>query len=126
MTAGIFLYLQRLIYSAMTTVTNVQAMPAQPTQSFNTTVKINLFALLGLIGTTFVVSIIGTAFAVGGVLNSDHFLLSTTARAVDEIKANQELYVRSDVYEANQQAIITSLLDIKNDISVIDQKLTEE
>lgn len=102
------------------TVTNEPATQVIPVLTpTNWTLKINAFALLGLIGSTIIVSIIGTAFTIGGTLNTDHFLLSTTAQAVTEIKSNQELYVRQDVYDANQTAILTSLRDIKNTLDIL-------
>lgn len=106
----------------MTTNPNVQ----MPTVQTPKEITINVWAALGIIGGAILVSIVGTAFAAASAANSDHFLLQSTATAVSEIKTNQSQYVRSDVYEANQTAIETSLQDIKTDLQSIDQKLTSK
>lgn len=81
--------------------------------------EVDPFALLGLIGSTFLITAVSTAFIVARTLNTDHFLLSTTAQAVTEIKSSQQLYVRSDVYAANQTSILSNLQDIKNSIDAL-------
>lgn len=96
--------------------------PPMPLQQAPKEITVNLWTALGIISAAVLVSIVGTAFAIGGTLNSDHFILQSTAQAVTEIKENQSQYVRSDVYEANQQAILTSLRDIKNTLDTLSKK----
>lgn len=102
------------------TVTHEPATQTMPVLTPSTwTLKINVFAILGIIGAAFLTGIISMAFAAGGTLNTDHFLLSTTAKAVTEIQSSQQLYVRSDVYNANQTAILSNLQDIKSSIDAL-------
>lgn len=81
---------------------------------------INIWSALGILGAAILVSVVGTAFAIGGTLNSDHFVLQSTAQAVTEIKSD---YVRSDVYQANQTSLNGSLRDIKNQLTDLSSRI---
>lgn len=81
---------------------------------------IDLWAALGIVGGAILVSIVSTAFIVGRTINSDHFLTQSTAAAVDQIQTN---YVRSDVYAANQTATLTTLRDIKDELTLLSAKI---
>lgn len=93
-----------------------------PLQQNTKQLTINIWAALGILGSAILVSIVTTAFTVGRTVNSDHFLLQSTADAVVEIKAS---YVNKDVYNANQASINTSLRDIKNSLTDIGSRLNK-
>lgn len=81
---------------------------------------ISVWTAMGILGTSIIVSVVGTAFTVGRTLNTDHFTLVRTADSVAEIKAS---YVNKDVYSANQESINSSLRDIKNQLSAIGSRI---
>ena len=87
------------------------------------TVTVSIWTVVGVLGSAVLVSIVGTAFTIAATANSDHFLLQSTATAVTEIKSS---YVDKDVYAANQASVNTSLRDIKNTLSSIDQKINSK
>jgi hypothetical protein len=47
-------------------------------------VSMALWKGLSIVGATFLISVIGTAFAIAGVLNNDHFRLNALADKLDE------------------------------------------
>lgn len=82
------------------------------------TLTIDLWKALGILGGAVLVAIVTTAFAAGRTLNADHFTTLATASDVAEIKTS---YVRSDVYTANQTALTSSLRDIKDQLTALNQ-----
>lgn len=101
--------------------TQVQVVQPPITKSLT----INIWAALGILGSAILSSIVITAFTMARSLNSDHFLLQSTAEAVSEIKTNQDKYVSKDVYEANQAALNTALLDIKTQNNKLDGRISD-
>lgn len=84
------------------------------------TLTVDLWKALGVLGTAVLVSIVGTAFAVGGMLNSDHFLL---AGAVKDIQALEVTSVKQDVYALQQSFIVSQLEEIKKELGEIKSRL---
>lgn len=84
------------------------------------TLTVSIWTALGILGSAILVSVVGTAFAVAGTANSDHFLLQSTALAVTELKLTT---VSKDVYEANQASLSVSLRDIKTQLEALNLKL---
>lgn len=81
---------------------------------------VNLWAALGILSSAILVSIVTTAFTVGRTLNSDHFIVQSSASAITEIKST---YVRSDVYTVNQSATQNTLAEMNNRLNNILDKL---
>lgn len=94
--------------------------PVQVLQPNTKTLTINIWAALAVLGTSILVSMVGTAFAAGRTFNNDHFLLQSTATAVTDLKNDT---VKKDVYEANQDSLTSSLRTISNRLDSIDGKL---
>lgn len=83
-------------------------------------ITVDLWKALGALGTAILVSSVGTAFTVGSVLNSDHFLL---ANATEDIKTLQGTSVRYDVYTVQQRYITEQLENINKELAKINAKL---
>ena len=89
---------------------------AADTKSFT----INIYAALAILGGAILTTAVVTAFGVASTLNTDHFLLQSTATAVAEFKTS---YVRTDVYSSDQKYISDTLGDIKTNLIEINRKL---
>lgn len=92
-------------FAQVTTTTPGTSVPAPRT------VELPFWKALSILSGAVLVSIVGTAFAVGRVLNTDHFLL---ARAIDDIAVLKEAKVEQKVYEIQQGHILTELQEIKD------------
>lgn len=97
---------------------NIQETTIQVPSVNTKTLTIDLWKALGILGGAVLVAVVTTAFAAGRTINSDHFATLATAADVAEIKTS---YVRSDVYTANQAAITSSLRDIKDQLTALNQ-----
>lgn len=73
-------------------------------------IEIGFWKATSILAGAILVSIVGTAFTLGSILNSDHFLLANT---VDQLNSLEENTVRRDVYEVQQAQIIKELGEIK-------------
>jgi len=76
-------------------------------------IEIGFWKATSILAGAILVSIVGTAFTLGSILNSDHFLLASTVDRVDEIET---VMVRKDVYEIQQTQIMNALKEIKTEI----------
>ena len=68
--------------------------------------QISFWKALSILASAILVTIVGTAFTVGGVLNSDHF---TLVSAIENIERLEEEKVDQDIYDLQQEAIIKEL-----------------
>ncbi len=76
-------------------------------------IQVSFWKAFSIVAGAILVSIVGTAFTVGSIVNSDHFLLANTTDRVVSLEQNT---VRKDVYEIQQEQIITSLNEIKDQL----------
>lgn len=91
---------------------NPQERYAPDTQVYERRViEIGFWKATSILAGAILVSIVGTAFTLGSILNSDHFLLAST---VDQLNTLEENTVRKDVYEVQQAQIIKELGEIKS------------
>lgn len=84
---------------------------------------VNIWTALGVLCSAALAAAVSTAFIATRTLNSDHFLLQSTATAISEVKTNQSSYVNKDVYNANQTALNSTLTDIKDQLKAINLKI---
>jgi len=75
--------------------------------------QITAWKALAIVGGAILVSIVGTAFAVGSTLNSDHFL---TVSNTDRISAIEKTTVRQDVLTEQLTPMREDIKEIKADI----------
>lgn len=75
--------------------------------------QITAWKALAIVGGSILVSIVGTAFAVGSTLNSDHFL---TVSNTDRISAIEKTTVRQDVLTEQLTPMREDIKEIKADI----------
>ena len=75
--------------------------------------QITAWKALAIVGGAILVSIVGTAFAVGSTLNSDHFL---TVSNTDRISAIEKTTVRQDVLTEQLTPMQEDIKEIKADI----------
>lgn len=76
-------------------------------------IEVGFFKALAIISGAILVSIVGTAFALVGTANSDHFALITTTNKVDAIEKN---YVSRELMDVKFQEIIRRLDNIEKKI----------
>lgn len=74
-------------------------------------IEIGFWKATSILAGAILISIVGTAFTLGSLLNSDHFLLAST---VDKLTLLETTTVRKDVYEVQQAQIIKELGEIKS------------
>lgn len=75
--------------------------------------QISAWKAISIVGGAILVSVVGTAFAVGTTLNSDHFL---TISNTDRISAIEETAVRQDVLTEQLEPIKDDVREIKLDV----------
>lgn len=73
-------------------------------------IEIGYWKAVSIVSGAILVSIVGTAFSVGTVLNSDHFAL---VRAVDDISDLKVVKLDKQVYELQYEYIRQQLDEIK-------------
>lgn len=78
--------------------------------------QISFWKALSILATSVLVTIVGTAFAVGGVLNSDHF---TLVSAIEDIDRLEEEKVDQDVYDLQQEAILKQLKTLNTNMEKV-------
>lgn len=83
-------------------------------------ITVDLWKAIGIFASAILTAIIGTAFAVGSTLNSDHFILVNAVERIDQLEANA---VRADVYGVQQQRIEEQLAELKKLLDRIENKI---
>lgn len=81
---------------------------------------ISLQKALAIVVGAVLTSVVGTAFTVGSILNSDHFTTLANAREIEVLTTNK---MDKAVYEANQVALKEDLTEMKTDIKAIKTSL---
>lgn len=67
------------------------------TQAEHNIIAIGLWKAFAIVAGAVLVAIVGTAFTVGAVLNSDHFTLVTAIDDISELKTNKQDKTVSDL-----------------------------
>ncbi len=78
--------------------------------------QISAWKAISILAGAVLVSVVGTAFAVAGTLNSDHFL---TVSNTDRISAIEETSVRQDVLVEQLTPMRNDIVEIKTDIKLL-------
>lgn len=73
-------------------------------------IQVSFWKAATILASAVLVSIVGTAFTVARVINSDHFLLARTVDDVAELKTGK---LDVAIYEIQQQQITKDLEEIK-------------
>lgn len=83
----------------------------QRTFSEQKIIQVSFWKAFTVLSGAVLVSIVGTAFTIGSILNTDHF---TLVRAVDDITDLKTTKLDKDIYELQTQQIINKLQDIED------------
>ena len=78
--------------------------------------QISAWKALSIVGGAVIVSVVGTAFAIGSTLNNDHFLL---LRTNERVVALEDSTVREDVLIEQLQPMRDDIAEMKADIKVL-------
>lgn len=78
--------------------------------------QISAWKAVSILAGSVLVSVVGTAFALAGTLNSDHFL---TVSNTDRISAIEKTTVRQDVLVEQLAPMRADILEIKADIKLL-------
>lgn len=81
---------------------------------------ISLQKAMAIIVGAILTSVVGTAFTVGSILNSDHFTTMANAKEIEILTNNK---IDRSVYEANQVALKEDITEMMADIKVIKTSL---
>lgn len=79
-------------------------------------IQVSFWKAAATVATAVLVSVVGTAFALAGTLNSDHFL---TVSNTDRISAIEKTTVRQDVLVEQLAPMRADILEIKADIKLL-------
>lgn len=85
--------------------------------------QISFWKALSVLAGAILVTIVGTAFTVGGILNNDHFITLANARNIEVL---QEEKVDQDVYDVQQEAIIKQLETLNETVEEVLKELRND
>lgn len=76
-------------------------------------ITIDLWKALSILGVSVLTTCVGTAFAVGRTINTDHFKLASVS---GKVSALEEQCVKKDVYTIQLETLTSSINEIKTDV----------